>query len=156
MTAKIRSVLRGRPAWLADPLPGTFSQSHEIAWSSFLFNDCDFSARNKKKTISCHHSLINVSNILDICLPRENKNFKIVSSDRKEWNSRPKNQLSGKTEGTGLLQQTFEKNGAAEFTESPYKSPYVHSDGIMQVSACIELEKRNYMIGEEATRIFLG
>ena len=36
-----------------------------------------------------------------------------MSSDRKEWNFRPKNQLSGKTEGTGLLQQTFEKNGAA-------------------------------------------
>ena len=72
-----------------------------------------FFCLKQKKTISCHHSLINVSNILDICLPRENKNFKIVSSDRKEWNSRPKNQLSGKTEGTGLLQQTFEKNRAA-------------------------------------------
>ena len=49
MTAKIRSVLRGRPAWLADPLPGIFSQSHEIAWSSFYSMIVIFLLETKKK-----------------------------------------------------------------------------------------------------------
>ena len=48
MTAKIRSVLRGRPAWFADPLPGIFSQPHEIAWSSFYSMIVIFLLETKK------------------------------------------------------------------------------------------------------------
>ena len=48
MTAKIRSVLRGRPAWFADPLPGIFSQPHEIAWPSFYSMIVIFLLETKK------------------------------------------------------------------------------------------------------------